>query len=509
MNALFLVDQPWQLKLTESIIREIQKLGLSIRPHIAIVDIFSFLHASEQITRVSENLGISIYSLEEQYRNWQIGDPDFTKSDERYLKEWEATYCTDRTLVELERCNQWIFGFENNFFYKRTSLEWNKRFLLDSIKWCEEILNKETFDVVFSIERATLPVNIFWTISQKRKTRFLTLFHSRIGQNWLIQENFGYGTSDAIKLKINSLEYTSKSNLVDSFLITFDSKQIGSYESFELRIDTSPFLTFSESISQIWVAFRRLSGRVWTRLFHERKQVQIKIKRFEQNLLKLSFFDFKEVVYNLLIRLDILRIGESPNYESTYFLWALHARPEGSVQALSKGQDEIEILKSVAATLPKGVFLCVKENTLMLGRRNIGFYHELSRSKNIRIVGISENTYKLIQNSRGVLGLTGTVLLEAAILNKPAFTFGSPEFEELIYSSKKMRFEDFISGALVNQLPAVKNSIYGYLYYCLKEGIEAPLYDYDEFSIGEALESVKQIANKIISELYNSRVTRF
>jgi hypothetical protein len=509
MKALFLVDQPWQLKLTENLIRELRKLDTSIEPCIAIVDIFTFLHAPEQITNVSKDLDINIYTLEEQYRKWQTGNPDFNKSDQDYLEEWERRYCTDRTLIELEKCNQWIYGFENNFFHKRTSIAWNKKFLLDSIKWCEEILTKENYEVVFSIERATLPVNIFWTISQKTKVKFLTLFHSRIGHNWLIQENFGYGTSDAIKTKINSNEYCSQSHLVDTFLSEFNSKQIGSYESYELKINISPFLTLSKSIFEIWIAFRRLGGRIWSRLFYERKLLKIRIRRFEQNLLKLSFFDFKVVVFNLLIRLNVLKIGQDSIHESRYFLWALHARPEGSVQALSKGQDEIEILKSVAAKLPSGVFLYVKENTLMLGRRNIGFYRRLSRIKNVRIVDISENTYRLIQNSQGVLGLTGTVLLEAAILKKPAFTFGSPEFEALICSSKKIQLNDFIDGALAARLPDLTNSIYGYISYCIKEGIDAPLYDYEDFSNGNALDHVKQIANKIASHLSHFEYTNF
>jgi hypothetical protein len=506
MKALFLVDQPWQLKLTENLIKEIQKLEINIEPHIAIVDIFTFLHAPEQVSKVSKNLNIKIYTLEQQYKKWQTNNHDLNAQDENYLKRWEKKYCRSRTLEELEKCNQWIYGFENNSFYKRTSVEWNRRFLLDSIQWCEEIIDNEHFEVIFSIERATLPVNIFWTISQKSGTKFLTLFHSRIGQKWLIQDNFGYGTSDLVQLKINSHEYSAQSDLADKFLTQFNEKKIGSYESFELRIDASRYLTLATSISEIWVAFRRLGGRVWSRIFYERKHVKIKIKRFEQNLIKLSFFDLKVVVYNLLIRLGVLKIGVSPDYESKYFLWALHARPEGSVQALSKGQDEIEILKRVALSLPKGVLLFVKENTLMLGRRNIVFYHELSKLKNVRVVGISENTYQLIKNSQGVLGLTGTVLLEAAILKKPAFTFGSPEFEELIYSSKRMQPKDFISATLTNQLPTISNSVYGYINYCLKEGIEAPLYDFDEFTHGDALQSVQQIANRLRSELNNSGI---
>lgn len=506
MKALFLVDQPWQLKLTESLIKEIQMLEINIEPHIAIVDIFTFLHAPDQISRVSKDLNLKVYTLEQHFKKWQKNSHNFDYRDEKYLKDWEKKFCGDRTLEELEKCNQWIYGFENNSFYKRTSQDWNRRFLLDSIQWCEDIIDKENFEVIFSIERATLPVNIFWTISQESGIAFLTLFHSRIGQKWLIQDNFGYGTSDAVKLKINSYEYNIQSDLVDEFLTQFNEKKIGSYESFEMRIDTSRYLSFAKSVSEIWVAFRRLAGRIWSRIFYERKHLSIKVKRFEQNLLKLSIFDLKVVIYNLLIRLGVLKTGVSPDYKTTYFLWALHARPEGSVQALSRGQDEIEVLKSVADALPRGVFLFVKENALMLGRRDVLFYRKLAKLKNVRIMNVSENTYQLTRKSQGVFGLTGTVLLEAAILKKPAYTFGCPEFEELIYSSNKMQLKDFINDTLSNQLPAIPNSVYGYVNYCLSEGIGAPLYDFDEFTDGYALQCVRQIAIKLRAELKNSGI---
>jgi hypothetical protein len=255
-----------------------------------------------------------------------------------------------------------------------------------------------------------------------------------------------------------------------------------------------------ESKEQMLVEFKRelrkYLGRVWSRVFLERKNFKVRIRRFEQNLFKLSLFDLKVVIYTQLFKNKMISI-EGNKKSTEYFFWALHARPEGSVQALSGGVDEISILKHFASLLPDGVILNVKENALMIGRRKVGFYRDLNSIKNINIVGLNENTYELIINAQGVVGLTGTVLLESAILNIPCFTFAEPEFKAFIYSSDSLVPRDFIGLSIARSLPVICNSIYGYLTYCLTSGVDAPLYDFEDFRSGDSMQAAKEISCRL------------
>ena len=54
-----------------------------------------------------------------------------------------------------------------------------------------------------------------------------------------------------------------------------------------------------------------------------------------------------------------------------------------------------------------------------------------------------------IDRSLGVVGISGTVLLEAAILQKPSWAFGKPEFAPILYGSGYEGIDRFISECLV------------------------------------------------------------
>jgi hypothetical protein len=496
MRILFLADQPWQLKLIESIIHNLRLENSSVKASIALVDIFTFLHAPLLISTVSKNLEIEIETLEEKFASWQKMRCIISREDHEFLSSWVKMNTHERTISEIEKSNQWIYGFENEVFYKKTTKKWKRRFLIDTTMWCESIMKKEQYDLIFSVERATLPVNIFWCISKSRQIPFLTLFHSRVLYNWVLQDNFGFGTSHEILNIANSKEYSEANLQTEKYLESFHQSRIGSYESFEHRTDLSPAPSTRDMAKDLIWELRRFFGRVWSRMFRERRSFKFKVRRFEQNLLKLSIFDLKIILYTFLVRNKFISI-EGNKITGDYFFWALHARPEGSVQALSGGVDEISLLKNFASLLPEGAMLQVKENSLMLGRRKLGFYRDLNSIHNVNIVGLSENTYSLISNSKGVVGITGTVLLESAILNKPSFTYGNPEFKNFILSKDILPVDQFINLALRKSLPENTNSIYGYISYCLNHGVNAPLYDYDEFATGLAQDACKQISKKL------------
>jgi hypothetical protein len=496
MRILFLADQPWQLKLIESIINNLRIENNSVKASIALVDIYTFLHAPQLISKVSSNLEIEIDTLEEIFAKWQKIKCIISKEEDEFLSSWAKANSHERTISQIEKSNQWIYGFENEVFYKKTTKKWKRKFLIDTTIWCESIMKKEQYDLIFSVERATLPVNLLWSISRSRQIPFLTLFHSRVQYNWVLQDNFGFGTSQEILKIANSKEYSEANLQTEKYLELFHQSRIGSYESFEHRTDLSPATSTRAMVKDLILELRRFLGRVWSRMFKERKNFKFKVRRFEQNLLKLSIFDLKIIVYTFLVRNRIMSI-EGNKIPGDYFFWALHARPEGSVQALSGGVDEISLLRNFASLLPEGVMLQVKENSLMLGRRRLGFYRELNSIHNVNIVGLNENTYSLIENSKGVAGLTGTVLLESAILNKPSFTFGNPEFKDFIFSRNILPVDQFINLSLKESLPENTNSTYGYISYCLNHGVNAPLYDFDEFATGAAQYASKQISNKL------------
>ena len=75
--------------------------------------------------------------------------------------------------------------------------------------------------------------------------------------------------------------------------------------------------------------------------------------------------------------------------------------------------------------LPEGVYLYVKENPKQdNSERSIVFLQEMLKLKNVKLISTKEDTFQLIENSKAVATVTGTVAWEAMLRKKPAIIFG-------------------------------------------------------------------------------------
>jgi len=124
--------------------------------------------------------------------------------------------------------------------------------------------------------------------------------------------------------------------------------------------------------------------------------------------------------YKLFIRWDI------PQIKDTYYYYPLHLEPEATVNYLADGiyKNQIKLLENIAAQLPAGTYLYVKDHPHDIGYRELNDYLKLKAVPNIKLLhaNISGNT--IIQNSKGVITLNGTAGFEGILLGKPVFTFG-------------------------------------------------------------------------------------
>ena len=77
------------------------------------------------------------------------------------------------------------------------------------------------------------------------------------------------------------------------------------------------------------------------------------------------------------------------------------------------------------------VKLLIKEHPSMIGIRNIKFYKEIQAIPGVEICSDSLATEELIKSSALVISITGTISLEAAILNKPSFLFAETDFSSI------------------------------------------------------------------------------
>jgi hypothetical protein len=110
---------------------------------------------------------------------------------------------------------------------------------------------------------------------------------------------------------------------------------------------------------------------------------------------------------------------------SRYVFFPLHTEPEVSLLVYGRPYvNQIEIIRTLAMSLPVDMILVVKEHPWMVGKRTLGAYSKMLNIPRVRFAEPSLDARSLIQQSDLVAVVTGSIALEAAMLGKPVITFG-------------------------------------------------------------------------------------
>jgi hypothetical protein len=131
-----------------------------------------------------------------------------------------------------------------------------------------------------------------------------------------------------------------------------------------------------------------------------------------------------------------------------YAFLALHKQPEASVDVIGRYyEDQYANILNVWRALPDGWLLLVKEHSNAIGDRSWWFYHKLRRLRNLVLVDETADSHEVIQRSRMVITVSGTVAYEAALMGVPSFTFAEVFFNRLP-GCRKIGLEHLRAGGL-------------------------------------------------------------
>lgn len=464
-RILFLVDQPWQAAFASQIIKYLKDASPEIQVKLAFTDYFTFYLRHDFLTGLTTGIAAEVSTLHDLYKSWQIENEN-PEVDYIFLDMWDSKYCKIRSLVELERTNQWIFGDERKYFHRKISKVWEKRILHDTILWCEDLVDTFKPTEILAIERSTLPTNLILTYSQSKSIPFRTFIPSRVGNRWIYRDDFGYGVSEELHSLIVS-QYSNGQNIQNAKeeIAKIIEKAQGSYQALEHKISNNfehlktDRYTFFRKELRLWL------GRVYGRVFIQPKERAFRAVRLNENFVNLSLYEIKRISYFLLRSFRTKLVGSVSIPTAPYFLWALHMRPEGSVLVLGDGKDEIKELLETADKVPDGYLLAVKENPEMFGTRKRGFYKKLKKHSKIILIDPFVPTFQLINKSEGVIGISGTVLLEAALLDKPSCSLGHPEFDDYLVARGWDSADEFFTKCLLGEYESPYQKILPYVSY--------------------------------------------
>jgi hypothetical protein len=133
----------------------------------------------------------------------------------------------------------------------------------------------------------------------------------------------------------------------------------------------------------------------------------------------------------LRLRKYILGYGELESV-GDFIFFPLHFEPEVSMQVYGKGyQNQIELIRSIALSIPAGMKVVIKEHPRSKGFRSLNYYKKILQIPGTVFADTSIPTNTIVKKSKLVATISGSTGLEAAIIGKPVITFGAPVYNIL------------------------------------------------------------------------------
>ena len=136
-------------------------------------------------------------------------------------------------------------------------------------------------------------------------------------------------------------------------------------------------------------------------------------------------------------------IFDTPSSKDTYFFFPMQYEPEASTLVLaSYYSNQLATIKNVAITLPFPYKLYVKEHPGSIGARTSTLYREIKKIPNAVLLSSENSTPEIIANSAGVITMTSTVGMEAALVSKPVYVLGNVFYSYHPSCRKVINFQD-------------------------------------------------------------------
>ncbi|MBI2053759.1 MAG: hypothetical protein HYT36_00270 [Candidatus Staskawiczbacteria bacterium] len=117
---------------------------------------------------------------------------------------------------------------------------------------------------------------------------------------------------------------------------------------------------------------------------------------------------------------------ENYKTDKNFFLFPLHFQSEASTSVYATYyNDQLNTINNTAFAIPFPYKLYVKEHPAAVGTRPASYYKKLKEIPNVVLLSPYENVENIVKDSAGVITLTSTVGLEAALAGKPVYVLGN------------------------------------------------------------------------------------
>jgi len=157
-----------------------------------------------------------------------------------------------------------------------------------------------------------------------------------------------------------------------------------------------------------------------------------KIEDSKYNVIQYGYLAYKAIRYKRMMKNYYQSLSVIPDFSKNYICFALHYQPEATSNPSGDiFTDQYLAVEQVASQIPDNWYIYVKEHTSQFLTISEGqksrfkhHYEDLLKIPNVKLVSLEANPFDLIDNSKAVATITGTVAWEAIIRKKPTIIFG-------------------------------------------------------------------------------------
>ena len=236
---------------------------------------------------------------------------------------------------------------------------------------------------------------------------------------------------------------------------------------------------------------------------------KVRKNKFDRVIQTIDYFGLVEnpdavTLKNILAykkRIQFMDIDENDNF----YFYPLHYEPEATVEYLADGyySNQIKLIQNIAAQIPAGCYLYVKDHPHYLGYRDYHDYERLQRLPNVKLIDRNVSARKIMKLCKGVFTINGSAGFEAIMLGKPVFCFGQSYYSfydgaKYIHNVKNIK--DLFHPYCYEDIQP-DNSLYAYLFAYMQSSMKGDVYlwSYDNPPSDEALkQSAKDMADSFI-----------
>jgi hypothetical protein len=401
---------------------------------------------------------VQLYGLEAFSKEFDIRMGRDIKCDIGFLSKVEEEYSFFKNLnLQLMSSQSTTRQYHSRFYFNHSTQKENHLYLEMGYKEVLRVLDVFEPDVILDLEDSELLRTILNEVAHKRNIPYINMDYPRFEKYKIPTFNLGLSIDGFLEKQYLQGLAADEDELKNELLYIDNLKRSD-------RIMSSEFkgtITSTYKPMSIWylLKFILIKCLYFFNVYIYRRNAKLFVKRniiYSSPIKHLFFYLKVELKKQFLFRKN--RYFESPIANEVYVYMPLHLIPESTTFVKAPYYvNELALIEQISKSLPINWKLYVKEHQAMVGERKLKFYNRIKRFSNVRLVQFNyyDDPKPWIDNSVGIVTISGSASFEAALLGKKSIVFANVPFLLIDGVTKSNSMESLYS--LISNLGTIDN----------------------------------------------------